>query len=241
MRHRYLSLLTALPLAAASFGVALSVEAQPADTGTASARHEDRYARDAQDRVNDAVNVVGRMKEDSNLASLLDEARGVFIIPHFGKGGFIIGGQGGTGVVLAHRNDHWSDPAFFDVGGASIGAQAGGEKGAVVMLLMSDRALDRFENAHGKWRLGANAGLTVVKYSGNAHAGTGRGDVIVWSEARGLYGGLTAGVTDITPSSKLDHAYYQQAASAHEILSGGVTNSSSDPLRDALRMRVASK
>lgn len=240
MRHRYLSVLSALPMAAAALGVGLTVQS-PAANAAETSRHEDRYARDAQDRVNDAVNVVEQMKQDPALAHLLRDARGVFIIPHFGKGGFIIGGQGGTGVVLAHRHDRWSDPAFFDVGGASIGAQAGGEKGSVVMLLMTDRALDHFENTHNKWALGASAGLTVVRYSGNAHAQEGRGDVIVWSDARGLYGGLTAGVTDITPSSKLDHAYYQQPASAHEILSGNVTNSASDPLRDALLTRVASK
>jgi SH3 domain-containing YSC84-like protein 1 len=239
MRHRYLSVLGAIPLAAAALGIAPSVQAQPADTGTT--RHEDRYARDAQDRVNDAVNVIEKMKQDSDLASLLRDARGVFIVPHFGKAGFIVGGQGGTGVVLAHRHDKWSDPAFFDVGGGSIGAQIGGEKGSVVMLLMTDRALDKFESSRSKWRLGAGAGLTVVKYSGNAHLHTARNDVIVWSDARGLYGGLTAGVTDITPSGKLDHAYYQQEASAHEILSGNVSNPAADPLRDALATHVASK
>jgi SH3 domain-containing YSC84-like protein 1 len=241
MRHRYLSVLGAIPLAVAALGIPPSVQAQAADTGTATSRHEDRYARDAQARVNDAVNVVGQMEQDADLARLLRDARGVFIVPRFGKGGFIIGGQGGTGVVLAHRHDKWSDPAFFDVGGASIGAQAGGEKGSVVMLLMTDRALDKFENSTHKWSLGAGAGLTVVKYSGNAHLRTSRNDVIVWADARGLYGGLTAGVTDITSSGRLDHAYYQQAASAHEILSGNVTNPAADPLRDALLTRVASK
>ena len=240
MRHRYLSALSAIPLAAAAFGVALPIATQ-AQNGAYESRHEDREARDAQKRVNEAVNVVEKAKQDPQFAHLLRDARGVFIIPHFGKGGFIIGGQGGTGVVLAHRHDKWSDPAFFDVGGASIGAQAGGESGSVVMLLMTDRALDHFENSHNKWRLGANAGLTVVKYSGNASAATGRGDVIVWSDARGLYGGLTAGVTDITPSTKLDHAYYQQPATAREILSGNVTNAASDPLRDALMLHVASR
>jgi SH3 domain-containing YSC84-like protein 1 len=241
MRHRRLCILSAIPLAIAAIGMSVSVPAQPSDSTAASSGHDARYARDAQDRVTDAINVVERMKQDPGLARLLRESRGVFIVPHYGKGGLIIGGQGGTGVVLAHRHAKWSDPAFFDVGGASIGAQAGGEKGSVVMLLMTDKALDRFENSRNKWSLGANAGLTVVRYSGNAHAQTGRGDVIVWSSASGLYGGLTAGVTDITPSGRLDRAYYQQRASAREILGGNLHNSAADPLRDALETHVASK
>jgi len=240
MRHRRLSILTAIPLVAATFGMAATVHAQPADTAAASG-HDARYARDAQERVNAAINVVQRMKQDPDLARLLHEARGVFIIPRYGKAGFIVGGQGGAGVVLARSDGKWSDPAFFDVGGASIGAQAGGEKGAVAMFLMTDRALDKFESSHGKWSLGASAGLTVVRYSHNNRAQVGRGDVLVWSEAKGLYGGLTAGVTDITPSDRLDHAYYQQRSDAQQILTGNTRNPAADPLREALSTHVATR
>jgi SH3 domain-containing YSC84-like protein 1 len=109
------------------------------------------------------------------------------------------------------------------------------------MLLMTDRALDKFESSRGKWSLDASAGLTVVRYSGNRGAEAGRGDVLVWSEGKGLYGGLTAGVTDITPSNRLDHAYYQQRVTAQQILSGNVSNPSADPLREALATHVATR
>jgi SH3 domain-containing YSC84-like protein 1 len=240
MRHS-VAILTALSFVAAGFGLAVCVQAQQADTTAAASGHDARYARDAQERVTTAINVAEKMKQDPDLARLLHDARGVFIVPRYGQGGLIIGGQGGAGVVLARRDGKWSDPAFFDVGGASIGAQAGGEKGAVVMLLMTDRAVDKFESSRGKWALGASAGLTVVRYSGNEHAQAGRGDVLVWSEAKGLYGGLTAGVTDITPSNRLDRAYYQQRITAQEILSGNVSNPGADPLREALATHVAQR
>jgi SH3 domain-containing YSC84-like protein 1 len=204
------------------------------------------YAGDnyrAQDRIDDATGIVNQMKQDPNLTLLLAQARGVFIIPHYGKAGFIVGGQGGGGVVLIRHDGRWSDPAFYSIGGGSIGLQAGASGGSVAMLLMTPRAVRHFERDNsGKWSLSANAGLTLVTYNGGASAATG-GDVIIWSDTRGLYAGLTAGVTDITPDRHMDHEYYQAEVSPHDILTGAVTvhNPAVHDLRDALSKRVASR
>lgn len=245
MRPNSRSLLTAIPLGVAALGLGAAAQAQTdivQPNHTTQSRSEQHESRNAQDRVDAAVKVVHQMKQDPNLASLLERARGVFVIPRFGKGAFIIGGQGGGGVVLARHDGRWSDPAFFSVGGASIGAQAGGSGGAVALVLMTPKALEQFEHSTGKWSLSAGAGLTVVNYSGNVSARTVlKDDVIVWSNQKGLYGGLTASATRITPEPKLDHAYYQQDVSPREILAGAAKNPSADPLRDALLTRVASK
>ncbi len=238
-------LLTTIPLALAVLGLGAAAQAQnatvPSDHSTMS-RSAEREARDAQDRINGAIKVVDEMKQDPHLAQLLERARGVFVIPRFGKGAFIVGGEGGGGVVLARHHDRWSDPAFFSVGGASIGAQAGGSGGAVAMLLMTSKALDRFETSSGKWSLSAGAGLNVVSYSGRLRARTEpRGDVIIWSDQKGLYGGLNASATDVRPEPKLDRAYYRADLSPSDILTGTARNTNADPLRDALLTHVASK
>lgn len=59
--------------------------------------------------------------------------------PDYAKGAFGLGGDGGAGVLLARRDRGWRPPAFFNVGGISIGAQAGFEAGDLVMVLTSDR------------------------------------------------------------------------------------------------------
>ncbi len=248
MRHSNHCQLIVLPLAIAALGLSAAALAQtatesPSNSAMArSARHDARDARDAQDRVNLAVKVVDEMKQDPHLARLLERAHGVFVIPRFGRGAFIVGGEGGSGVVLARHGAKWSDPAFFAVGGASIGAQAGGSGGAVAMLLMTPRALERFETSTGRWSLRAGGNLTVVNYSEALHEkGTARGDVIVWSNQKGLYGGLTASATNVTPESRFDHAYYQQEVGPRDILTGSASNSNADPLRDALLTHVASK
>jgi lipid-binding SYLF domain-containing protein len=195
----------------------------------------------AQDRVNDASKIVRQMKRNPSLAAVLARAKGVFIIPHYGKGGFIVGGQGGGGVVLAKHDGAWSSPAFYSISGGSIGAQAGGEGGAIAMILMTPKAVSRFESSGSGWSLNGNAGLTVVKWSGKTQANTGRGDVILWSNTNGLYGGLTASLTHISPDNAMDRAYYHRRVSSQEILAGNLGNANADPLRNALASRVASR
>lgn len=198
-------------------------------------------ATSAQDRVNDSLKIVQEMKRNPSLAAVLHGAKGVFIIPHYGKGGFIVGGQGGGGVVLVQHNGAWSSPAFYGLSGGSIGAQAGGEGGAVAMILMTQKAVNRFERSSSGWSLNGNAGLTVVKWSGKTQANTSRGDVVLWTSTSGLYGGLTASVTHISPDTKMDRAYYHRPVTSGEILAGNVRDPSADPLRNALASRVASR
>jgi SH3 domain-containing YSC84-like protein 1 len=205
----------------------------------ATTAYADAHNR-AQDRVDDSAHLIQQMKQDSNLAQLLSEARGVFIIPHYGKAAFIVGGQGGGGVVLAKHDDQWTDPAFFNIGGGSVGWQAGASGGSIVMMLMTRRAVDQFERSRGKWSLHAGVDLTVVRYSGDLTASTrGHNDIIVWTDTKGLYGGLTAGVTDITPDNRLDRDYYHDRVSPQMILTGNVTSHKANDLREALSTRVA--
>ncbi len=207
---------------------------------TPAARADD--ATVAQNRIDAAAHVVHEMKQDTHLARLIDDAQGVFIVPKFGKGGFIVGGQGGAGVVLVKHDGEWTDPAFYNIAGGSVGLQAGGSGGAVAMLLMTPRAVHQFRDTAHRWTLSGNAGLTIATYTGNEGAHTGpREDVIVWSNARGLYGGLTAGVTHISPDARIDHAYYHGDVGSREILTGQAQNRHANRLLDALGTRVASK
>jgi lipid-binding SYLF domain-containing protein len=219
---------------------AVAAQHDSAARSMSSSSHSDT-ARSAQDRVRDAVSLVQQMKQSPALAAVLEQARGIFIIPHYGKGGLIVGGQGGGGVVLAKHGNAWSSPAFYSIGGASIGAQAGGEGGAIAMILMTQKAVDRFADTTTGWSLNGNAGLTVVNWSGKAQATTNRGDVILWSNTSGLYGGVTASLTDISPDTKMDQVYYQRPVDSEQILAGNVNSPSADTLRNALASRVASR
>ena len=125
------------------------------------------------------------------MRKLIKQAKGVLIIPQFLKGGFIIGGSGGSGVLLG-RDANWSDPAFFTMGGGSIGFQIGGQVSEVVLLLMTNRAIDAV--IHNEVKLGADASFAAGPLEIGAEASTTTNldtDIFSFSRAKGLFAGVS--------------------------------------------------
>src|SRR5215213_5280515 len=91
-----------------------------------------------------AARSVEHMKVDPAFArarGMMDSAKAVLIVPSLVKGGFIFGAEGGSGVLMSKTAGGWSEPAFYTLGSASFGLQAGLEQAEVGVLIMSDRAL----------------------------------------------------------------------------------------------------
>lgn len=188
---------------------------------------------DPQQLVDEATAEVGTMRSDPQLTKLLQKAKGVFIVPEFGRGAFIIGGRGGAGVVVAKKDGAWTSPAFYDIGGISLGAQAGGSGGEVAFLLMTDNAVNDFMSGN-KFSLNAGSGLSIVNYSANAQASWGKGDIILWSNTSGAYAGATVSVTDVNWDDNNNAAYYGSSVQPQQVLTGMVNNPKSAPLKAAL-------
>ena len=118
---------------------------------------EDR--QEAQEIIAEATRVANQMASDGQARAALDKAEGVFIVPDFAQGALIIGAGGGAGVFLARTADGWGNPAFYEMGGLSFGAQAGGESGPMAFMLMTDKAVQGFRN-DDDFTLSAEAGYT---------------------------------------------------------------------------------
>ena len=117
-------------------------------------------ATDEQNLVDKARITVDDMKRDKefgNAQALLHRARGIMIVPALVKGGFFFGGEGGEGVLLARGQGGWSQPAFYTMASASFGLQIGLEQSELVLIILSDRALNAFMN--DQFKIGAQAGL----------------------------------------------------------------------------------
>jgi lipid-binding SYLF domain-containing protein len=216
--------------------------AQSADTGntadsmtsTSQSKSQAKQARVATQHVDKAVDVVHRMEADPGMSKLLSQAKGVFIVPKYGRGAFVIGVNGGPGVLLVKEEGKWSEPAFYTFGGLSAGAQAGLEAGSIALVLNNDKAVNNFMQ-NNKFSLGANAGLTVVNWSKQAERDAGRGDVVVWAEAKGVFGGVAVAINDIHFDRKETAGYYQQSqVTAKDVLGGKLTNPHSAALKQAL-------
>jgi hypothetical protein len=89
-------------------------------------------------------------------AELLARAQGIAVIPHLIRGGFILGGRRGRGVLSVRTaNGQWSNPALITLTGGSIGWQFGAESADVVLVFGNDRSNRHI--SHGKFTLGGDA------------------------------------------------------------------------------------
>ncbi len=171
----------------------------------------------------------------------LDRAKGVLIFPQTLKGGFIFGGSGGTGVFLV-RNDRtgdWSQPAFYTIGSVTFGLQIGGEAAEVVMLAMSQRAIDSLLSS--SFKLGGDVSLAVGPVGMGAKASADipiTADFITFTKARGLYGGLNLEGAVVAVRDSLNEAYYGKNVRPVDIVERhAVLNSRSAELRETLKCK----
>ena len=183
-------------------------------------------ASEQSDLVDRAARTVEHMKVDpafERARSMMKDAKAVLVFPSLIRGGFIFGAEGGNGVMMGNNGGMWSDPVFFSMGSASFGLQAGLEATEVVMLIMSDRALEALTRA--EFKIGADAGITLVSLSAGAGAATPpnlSGDIIVWTSGRGLYGGLTLNGSIVKARDDWNTAFYGRPVQVSEVLSNRV-------------------
>src|SRR5271169_4033999 len=87
---------------------------------------------------------------------LLAHAKAIAVFPQVIKASFVVGGEGGRGVVSRRTGAGWSDPVFFRAGGGSVGWQIGATATDFVLLFMNDEAMAGLMK--DKFELGAEAG-----------------------------------------------------------------------------------
>ncbi len=164
----------------------------------------------------------------------LDDAEGVLIIPTSIKAGWIIGGSGGSGVMLARRPDiEWSYPAFYTMGSVTFGLQIGGEVSEIVLVIMSKAGRDAMLT--NEFKLGADISVAAGPVGAGAKVQTA--DVLAFSRTKGgLYGGLNIEGAAIATRESWNRSYYGEGVRAIDIL---VTGTASNPGADALRQTVA--
>jgi lipid-binding SYLF domain-containing protein len=150
---------------------------------------------------------------------LLDKAEAVAVFPGILKAGFIIGGRGGQGVIARRVPGGWSAPAFFNVGGASFGAQIGAEKIDAVLLFMNEGAVASL--VKDKVELGGELSATAGPVGRTASASTDallRAGILSYSRTKGLFAGAILKGAAITPANDLNEAVY--GMKARDILTG---------------------
>ena len=199
-----------------------------------------RAETDQQLTVDRASRTIADLRHDKafgNARQLLHQARAVLIVPRLFKGGFIVGGEGGTGVLLARGpGNTWSDPAFYAIGSASFGLQAGLEQSETVLFVMTQKGLDAL--LRDQFKIGAQAGIAVANLGSGVEGAVSAGgpDIVVWSSSSGIYGGVALNGSIIRPQIEDNRAYYGRSLGTREILFGHMAVA---PRATALRRELA--
>jgi lipid-binding SYLF domain-containing protein len=164
--------------------------------------------------------------------ALLADAQGIAVIPNVVKGGFVIGGRFGHGLVLSRNPDgSWDGPAFVTLGGASIGFQAGIQSSDVILVFKTRTSLERVLRGKGKITLGADVAVAAGPVGRQAEAGTdGRltAEIYSYSRSRGLFAGVSLEGAAIVYDAEANHVYARNLRpdvfAAAEQLKGQVAN-----------------
>lgn len=167
----------------------------------------------------------------------MKNTKGVLIVPQMIKGAFMIGGEGGSGVLLVRGKDgSWSYPAFYTLGAVSFGLQVGGSASEVMLLLMTDKGVDAIVGDK-KVKLGADLGVAAGPVGGGAEAGVtlGSADVLVYSVSKGAYLGISLEGSIVEPREALNKEYYgAEVGSKPIVIDRKYANRHADGLRAAL-------
>ncbi|MEN3275629.1 MAG: YSC84-like protein 1 [Massilia sp.] len=227
-------------LLAGTAGAALAQVGPAKQAATPGTARNIEETRDATEHVNKAIEVVQQMQATPEMRALLQRSKGVFVVPDYGSAALGIGAQGGAGVLLVRNGNTWSNPAFYNYGGVSIGAQAGAEAGAIAFVLNDQKAMNSFMQ-NNKFSLNADAGLTLVDWSKKGAGAAGWGNITAWSDTEGLFGGVALSVADVDYDEDETSAYYRRQVAARDVLSGKVTNPQAATLRQALANAASGK
>lgn len=193
---------------------------------------------DAEDLVAKSRLTVQALAADRDFIEMrraLAQARAVLVFPQVLRAGFILGGAGGSGVLMARdaATGAWSGPAFYTMGAASVGLQAGASSAETVMVIRSQKALDSLYT--NKLKLGTDA--SVALGSKGAEKGSAlNADFVVFAKVKGAFAGVTVDGAVLDVRQTLNKAYYGQDATPLDIL---VKRSVQQPEASALQAALA--
>ena len=152
---------------------------------------------DEAQRISEAITVLSeimRADDQSVPRGIMQKAEGIAIFPSLFKGGFIVGGQRGRGILSARdpQTGVWSSPAFLTITGGSFGAQIGAQAVDLILVIQNRRGLEQLVG--NQFKIGADASVAAGPVGQDASASTDiqmRAQILSYSRTRGLFAGVT--------------------------------------------------
>ncbi|QEC67881.1 hypothetical protein FRZ67_11435 [Panacibacter ginsenosidivorans] len=127
------------------------------------------------------------IKTDPSMEDLFKSSYGYLIFPKIGKGGFIVGGSGGNGILY----ERGKAVGLVKTGQVTIGAQVGGQTYREVIFFENKDALDRMKAS--KTEFSSQLSAVAVKSGVSKNAKYTEGVVVFTQDLSGLMAEATVG------------------------------------------------
>lgn len=176
-------------------------------------------------RLGDAVTVLSEIMAAEDKAiprNIFDRADAVAVFPSTLKGGFVVGGMRGRGVLSARTPTGWSSPAFLTLTGGSIGLQIGWQAVDIVLVITNRRGLDNLLG--NQFKIGADVAVAAGPVGRNAEASTDiqmRAQILSYSRSRGLFAGVTINGSTIRQDVDANQRFYGTRLDSKQIVLQG--------------------
>jgi lipid-binding SYLF domain-containing protein len=179
---------------------------------------------DEAKRVAEATIVIEEMMAAGDSAvprSILEKAQAIAVFPSLLKGGLIVGGQFGRGIISARdaKSGTWSAPAFLSITGGSFGAQIGGQAIDLILVVNNQRGLEQL--VQNQFKLGADASVAAGPVGRDASASTDiqmRAQILSYSRTRGLFAGITVNGSTVRQDRDANERFYGTAFRTGQII-----------------------
>jgi lipid-binding SYLF domain-containing protein len=120
------------------------------------------------------------MQKDTTLQTTISQAAGYALFPSVGKGGFIVGGARGKGLLFEKTNL----VGQVTMTQASVGAQVGGQTFAELILFQTPTAVNDFKS--GKFEMSAEVSAVAAAEGASAAAKYKQGIAVLTLPKKGL-------------------------------------------------------
>ena len=150
----------------------------------------------------------------------LAKAECVGVFPDVTKGAFVVGGQGGKGVFTCRdESGKMGAPAFYTIGGGSVGWQFGGQQTDLVLLVMNKDGMKNL--LEDKFTIGAEGSATAGPVGRTGKAATDaqlQAQILSWSRSQGAFLGAALDGSVVKPDDSRNEEVYGKGTTAKNIL-----------------------
>jgi len=124
--------------------------------------------------------IVQIKQRDPGIQKFFDNSAGYAVYPSVGKGGIVVGGAYGRGLVIENEQVN----GYTALSQATIGLQLGGQKYAQFIFFKDETALNHFKR--GNFEFGAQASAVAITAGASADANYDSGVAIFTNAGGGL-------------------------------------------------------